>query len=155
MSVNFFVDDRMDPQARAAVLQDLVDHGGIPIFTTFGGGQPWTVDCVYTLTTEARDAVRERLAYAQRQHHDLTWHDNAPLDGWKVCNWWELLPEERRAAVLDGIDRDDMSTGNALADLIRLGFNLDDLERVPTEGNYMRLLWPPYVARWVTAAAHT
>ena len=152
MSVNFFVDDRIDPQTRAAVLQDLVNHGGIPIFTSVGN-QPYTVDCVYTLTMEARDAVRERLAHAQRQHRDLSWRDTAPLDEWKIRNWWGLLPEQRRAAVLNGIATDDMSAGNALADLMRLGFDLDDLERVPTEGSYMRLLWPPEVARWVTAAA--
>ena len=75
------------------------------------------------------------------------------MDEWKIRNWWSLLPEQRRAAVLNGIATDDMSAGNALADLMRLGFDLDDLERVPTEGNYMRLLWPPEVARWVTAAA--
>lgn len=154
MSVNFFVDDQMDPQARAAVLQDLVDHGGIPIFTRVGD-QPFAVDCVYTLTVEARDAVRERLAHAQRQHRDLSWRDTAPLDEWKVRNWWGLLPEQRRAAVLDGITNDDMSASNALADLIRLGFDLDDLERVPTDTSSMRLLWPPYVARWVTSAART
>lgn len=152
MAVNFFVDDRMDPQARAAVLQDLVNHGGIPIFTRVGD-HPFAVDCVYTRTTAARDTVRERLAHAQRPHHDLSWRDNAPLDEWKVRNWWALLPEQRRAAVQDGITNDDMSAGNALADLIRLGFDLDDLERVQTEGTHMRLLWPPYVARWVTAAA--